>query len=377
MDKEIFNQYLDKYIHLLGLYLNKKTSDESIDDKELSFFVNLSKRHSLTALLYKALKDTSVNVNKEYLNKLEQYYLANLRKSVLFENERKELYKYLNDNQIDFLPLKGIIIKNYYLDPYTREFADNDILFKDKDELVKKFFTDKKYEVESFKKSNHDVYLKKPCYNFEMHRALFGESIKSDKVVKYYNDIMERASIKEEYEHVLSSEDFYIYLTAHSYKHFHNAGCGIRTLVDYYFFLKNNQLDFDYVNKELEKLDLLEFSNMISALSKKLFDEQELNEQEKETLLFIASAGTYGSLENAVNRGVKEKGKFRYFMSRIFPPMSVYKSLYPWAYKTKVLIPVAWLVRAFRILFKNPKRAATELKMISKSDAKKEEKNND
>ena len=61
-------------------------------------------------------------------------------------------------------------------------------------------------------------------------------------------------------------------------------------------------------------------------------------------------------------------------MSRVFPPMSVYKSLYPWAYKTKVLIPVAWLVRAFRILFKNPRRAATELKMISKSDAKKEEK---
>ena len=374
MDKELFNSYLNKYIHLLGLYLNKNVSDEIINDNELSFFINLSKRHSLTALLYKALSDTKVNVNKEYLNKLEQHYLANLRKAVLFENERKELYKYLNDNQIDFLPLKGIILKDYYLDQYTREFADNDILFRNKDEIVKKFFTERKYDVESFKKSNHDVYMKKPCYNFEMHRALFGESIKNDKVVKYYNDIFNRANIKDGHEYVLSHEDFYIYFTAHSFKHFNNSGCGIRTLIDYYQFLKNNNLDFDYINKELEKLDLLDFSNMISTLSNKLFNGLPLDDKEQEILLYIASSGTYGTLEHAVTKGVKEQGKFKYMMSRVFPPMSVYKSLYPWAYKTKVLIPVAWLVRAFRILFKNPKRAATELKMISKSDAKKEEK---
>ena len=88
--------------------------------------------------------------------------------------------------------------------------------------------------------------------------------------------------------------------------------------------------------------------------------------------IYIASSGTYGTLENSVNKGVKEKGKFRYFMSRIFPPMSFYKTYYPFMYKTKVLIPLAWLFRAFRILFKNPKKAATELKMIRK--AKKEKK---
>ena len=374
MDKQQFHSYLDKYIRLLGLYLNKGKSEESLGDEELVFFINLSKRHSLTALLYKVIKDTGVKVNKEYLNRLEQYYLVNLRKAVLFENERKALYEYLNNNQIDFLPLKGIILKDYYLDAFTREFADNDILFKDKDELVKKFFTDRSYKVESFKKSNHDVYMKKPCYNFEMHRALFGESIKSDKVVKYYNDIFDRAPIKEGYEHVLSNEDFYIYFTAHSYKHFNNSGCGIRTLVDYYQFLKSNELNLDYVNKELEKLDLLEFSNMIFTLSNKLFNGSTLEDKEQEVLLYIASSGTYGTLENSVSKGVKEKGKFKYFMSRVFPPMSVYKSLYPWAYKTKVLIPVAWLVRAFRILFKNPKKATKELNMIAKSKEKKSDK---
>ena len=200
-----------------------------------------------------------------------------------------------------------------------------------------------------------------------MHRALFSKREDIPKYASYFENYLKDSPIKEGHEHILNKEDFYIYFTAHTYKHFQNSGCGIRTLIDYYLYLKNNELDFSYVNQELEKLDLVDFSNKISSLSKKLFDEQELNEEEKEMLLFIASSGTYGTLENSVNKGVKEKGKFKYFMSRIFPPMSFYKTNYPFMYKTKVLIPLAWFVRALRILFKNPKKATAEIKLITKS----------
>ena len=60
-------------------------------------------------------------------------------------------------------------------------------------------------------------------------------------------------------------------------------------------------------------------------------------------------------------------------MSRVFPPYSFYKYSYPWAYKTVVLIPIAWLMRLCRVLFKNPKKATNELKLISQSKEEKEE----
>ena len=374
MDKEKFTSNVFSYIHLLSLYLNKKkANDFKVDESNIAFFAKLSKRHSLIALFYKALVDTHAQVSEENLKKLEEYYFANVRKVALFEKERKELYKFLNDNQIDFLPLKGIIIQHYYLDPNSREFADNDILFNDaKDKEVKKFFKDRDYKVESFKKSNHDAYIKKPFFNFEMHRALFTDNEDRHIYAKYFKDYLKNSPVKEGYEHYLSNEHFFTYFIAHAYKHFNNSGCGIRTLIDCYLYLKQNQLDFNYINQELDKMNLTEFSNKFCALSNKLFDEQELNEEEKEMLLFIASSGTYGTLENSVNKGVKEKGKFKYFMLRIFPPMSFYRDVYPWAYKTKVLIPVAWIVRTIRIIFRNPKKAAKELKMISK--VKKEKK---
>ena len=375
MEKEVFNNRIVKFIKLLSLYLNKKkATDFVIDNNELSFFIKMANRHSLTALLFKALQDTNSKVEEGVLKKLEEHYFLVLRKAILFDKERKELYDYLNTNQIDYLPLKGIILKDYYFDPYTREFADNDILFDgNKDKLVKDFFTNKDYIVELFRKSNHDVYIKKPFYNFEMHRALFGETGDNKKNIVYFKDYLSKAHIKENYEHELSKEDFYIYFTAHTYKHFHVSGCGIRTLIDYYLFLKNNSdLDFTYINQELEKLDLLDFSNQIKTLAIKLFDDEPIDEKETEMLLYIASSGTYGTVDHYVAKGVKAKGKFGFLMSRVFPPYSFYKSAYPWAYKCPILIPAAWLWRFFRILFKSPGRAMGEIKLISKC---KEDKN--
>ena len=377
MEKETYLKYLKDYLHLISLYLNKKEEPSfKIDESNINFFVNLSKMHSLTALFYKAAKDTKVDIKEEYLKKLEEYYFANVQKHVLFEQERKELLKYLWLNGISYIQLKGLVLKDYYDDPYVREFADNDIYFKGNDEVVKKFFVERGYKVELFRKSNHDVYLKKPCLNFEMHRALFGETGDNDKFIEYFATPKAGALSSGQGEGVYSVNNFYVYFTAHSYKHFHVAGCGLRTLIDYYIFLKKNQandtLDFKYINKELAKIDLVDFSNQISTLSLKVFDEKELNEQELETLLFIASSGTYGTLENRVTKGIKEKGKVGYFFSRIFPPYRFYKSAYPWAYKAPILIPIAWLCRCFRVLFKNRKHATSELKMISKSREEKD-----
>ena len=366
MEKEQFLNNVHIYLKLIADFLNKKESNLEIDKNTLSFFIKLSKHHSTTALLYKAIVGTKAKIEQETLDKLEQHYLLNLRKVALFSEERKALFEYLNNNQIHYLPLKGIVINDYYPDPYIREFADNDILFEDKgSSLIKQFFVKRDYDVKAYKKSNHDVYMKKPFYNFEMHRDLFYANEDNAKNVKYFKDYLSKAPIRENYEHYLNNEDFYIYFIAHTYKHFHVSGCGMRTLVDIYLYLKNNELDFNYVNKELEKLELLEFSNKIIDLSNKIFKEESLTEEQEEMLLFIASSGTYGTLAHSVDKGVKEKGKFKYFMIRVFPPYSFYKMAYPWAYYFPLLIPIAWLCRFFRILFHNPKKATKELKMIS------------
>ena len=367
MEKQVFLSKIYFFTNLISMYLNKKEDpDLVIDDTKFSFLFKLASHHSLNSLLYKVLKDTKVQVSEENLKKLEDYYLSNLRKDVLFAKEREALYKFLNDNQIHFLPLKGLILRDYYPDPYTREYADNDILFGSNDKDIKKFFIERGYKCESFRKGNHDVYVKKPFFNFEMHRTLFHSGENNEKSISYFENILEKLPIKKDYEHYLGDEDFYIYFTSHSYKHFSVSGCGIRTLIDYYLYLKSVNLNFKYINQQLEKIDLLGFSHNISQLSLKIFDGETLNSDEESMLLFIASSGTYGTMDNMVENGIKEKGKLGYFMSRLFPPYSFYKDAFPWAYYTIILIPVAWLIRVLRLLFKRPGKAAREIKAIRK-----------
>ena len=368
MNKETFLSYINKYIYLLHLYLNKK-KDESflIDDNLATFILKMGEHHSLKAITYKAIKETEVSVDKEIYKQLEKAYLYNVRKTILFDQDNASLYKYMNDKHISFLPLKGLVIRNYYPDKYDREYADFDILFDDNYKNdIKAFFDSKGYECKAFDNSNHDVYLKKPFYNYEMHRDLFAE--RSDVLTfrKYYLGILDRSPVKEGYEHYLSNEDFYIYFSCHSYKHYQNAGCGIRTLIDYYLFLKNNKLDFDYINNELEKLGLLEFSKEINELSIKLFDNEELTTKEKDILLYISSSGTYGTITHSVSHSLEKQSKFKYIFSRAFPPMKVYKIRYPRLYKTKILIPLAWFLRICDAVFIDHKRINAEVTAVRK-----------
>ena len=77
----------------------------------------------------------------------------------------------MDSEHIWYLPLKGIILKDYYPSVGMRQMSDNDILFDaDAWERVEKHMLSEGYETESVGKGNHDVYQKAPVYNFEMHR---------------------------------------------------------------------------------------------------------------------------------------------------------------------------------------------------------------
>ena len=367
MEQQEFINNVHNFIKLVALYLNdKKAKNIHISSSELSFYFKFAKVHSLRAILYKAVKETECKIDRDQLSKLEEYYLFNVRKSLLFEKDKESLYQFMNDNKIDFLPLKGLVINKYYPDPFIREYADYDILFEGKDHLIKQFFADHGYEVKMFEKSNHDVYVKEPFYNFEMHRGLIGKREDLTQFIDYYKNYMKKAPVKTGYEHELRLEDFYIYFTTHTYKHYIGGGCGVRTLIDYYVFLRSVDLDFEYINEELDKLGLREFSDKFKTLSKKLFDDEILNEEEEEMLLYIASSGTYGTTEHHVAKVLERKSKFRYILSRIFPPMEVYRIRYPFLYKTKILIPLAWLLRLLQSVTIDRKKSSTELKAVRK-----------
>mgnify|MGYP004698915831 FL=1 len=380
---EYINQIAYDMIYLASFGINSKGKPDEkcleryrTNEENRKELFRMSAKHFIDALVGTTLKRAGVVLPKYW----EERMVKAVRKVLLFDVERKKLCAWMDRERIWYLPLKGIILKEYYPSIGMRQMSDNDILFDaDAWERVEKHMLSEGYETESVGNGNHDVYQKAPVYNFEMHRSLYGKG-HDERWVEYYSDIKDclipdRADDRC-YGYHMSDEDFYIYITSHAYKHYSGSGTGLRTLLDFYAYLnaKEDSLDFDYIRTACKKLGIDDFEQHNRILCRKVFApqqtynqdsfEQSLSADELEMLQYYLSSGVYGTFERMVaNRmekqtkadGKKNLSKLNYYRHRVFPGMELYEN-YPLLVKHRFLIPAYWFYRIVRMLFSRERR---------------------
>ena len=183
----------------------------------------------------------------------------------------------MDENEISYLPLKGIILQDIYPKLGMRQMVDNDILIDiNKRDLVREYMENNGYKVDLYDRDIYDVYMKPPIFNFGMHVYLTTESVDA-LIYNYYSDIRQRLERPDENrcQYSFSKADFYIHILVHAYKHFYHTGSiGLKTLADIFVYLNryNKELDRKYPKSELNKINLTVFEKNITALSKKIFD---------------------------------------------------------------------------------------------------------
>lgn len=379
-------------VYLVNCALHRRLPDaEKVCSFDLEKVYTLAKKHSLEAISYAALEQGSYELSEETRKAWSAKREQNVKKDVLFSLEREKIYAFFEENGIWYLPMKGLLLSSLYPVNGWRSFVDNDILFDPSGrEKLQAFMAENGYTVKVYPDAHHDIYLKKPFYNFEMHFSLvpdLNELGNLSQLYSYYETVFEKL-IRDRAEscaYHMSHEDFYLYSMVHAYKHHICAGTGIRTLVDVYVFLKayDSVLDTAYIEAELKKMGLYEFEKSIRSLVDKLFfseKEELLTAEEEAFFLYCVGAGTHGTVENHMENQLskiaekKDGGfsfgtKLKYSLRRIFPPMDYFKKNYPFAYKTKVLIPFAVIYRLIKSVFFS-KSAIPELRYLFKNGKK-------
>ena len=361
-------------IYLLACAVNEVTPDaERVQAMDLENVWGLAKYHMVAAAACIALERAGVK-RKEFHETLSKA----VRKNICFDLERQAIFDAFEEHEIWYLPMKGIILKELYPENGMRQMADNDVLCDaDKMETVREIMLSRGYTAKGFGKGHHDVYLKAPMLNFEMHRSLF--SAQRSKVFwAYYSDV-KRFMIKAEnrdHEYHLSDEDFYVYFTAHEQKHDDLSGIGIRTLMDRYVFLKEkgDSLDWNYVEEQEELLGIKKFEIPRRELARKLFYGEtipELLAEEEEMLTEYLRAGASGNLELFVKKKLEKQSKPRFVLECFFPNMDYMKRSVPFVEKCPLLYPVGAVWRWVRILFTRKGIVSTMLKALKRRYDKK------
>lgn len=347
------------------------------DGMDLEELYRFCKFHSITAIVTMALEERwkTEPAPAPEMKRWREARDKAIRKNILLNAERERILGFMESIGCWYMPLKGSLLQFDYPKFGMRQMGDNDILCDpEKTEEIYRFMVDSGYSCELHNQGNHDEFIRQPVYNFEIHRALFKPET-APELAAYYADIHQR-SIKDagnSFGYHLSPEDFYIYLTAHAYRHFVVSGIGIRNLMDVYVFLTKYEdaLNWDYIRQELEKVDAVDFEDWCRRISKLLFGdpntEPEIAEADLKVLDAFFASGTFGTEAQLLRKAMeantgKTGGRGGYFLRRMFPSQELLSVMYPVVKGRKWLVPFVWVYRLIKSLLRRPGRVLRELK---------------
>lgn len=354
---------------------------------------NLASAHNMTALIGKALFDTEAyqKADKAEQKRWSEAVNQSIKKTILFDAERKRITAFLEENGIWYMPLKGAVINGLYKNYGTREFADNDILFDNNyREAVRDYMLRIGYTLRS-DVTCADEYSKEPLYNFEMHRSLYDEDkkLKGFDIYTYYRNVKSKL-VKDEgsgYGYHFTDNDFYIFFIIHAFKHYSISGTGLRTVSDEYVILqKYTDIDFDVVESELKKMGADDFEKNLRTMTQKLFSDKNiienefeaLSDEEKKLLFYIISSGTFGISEHYYQNMLEEfsagnkTSHFTYYKQRLSRYAAQVKHQKPSVAKHKILFSFYLMYRIPAQVIKKRKSIKQEMEYV-KSLTKNEE----
>lgn len=375
------NEIYKDLIYLLSCAVNGITPEASkVQAMDIENIYRLAKSHTVRAAVCIALDRAGIK-DKQF----HESHMKAIRKNIYLDVERKAITKTFEENKIWYMPLKGVILKEIYPETGMREMSDNDILYDaSMQKKVKQIMLKKGYKAVSVGKAHHDEYTKPPVLNFELHTVLFGKH-HAEPLYKYYAD-SKRLLCKDDdnnYGYHLSDEDFYVFMTAHEWKHYDNSGTGIRSLLDCYVYCRNkgDDLDWNYITDQCRQLKIDEFEYKRRQLALKVFSSDklpELNGSETDMLLFYLTSGTYGTAKNFAEKDIakamaesKHKSKVLYILRCIFPKKEHMEVWFPFFYKHKLLLPIGYIWRWIRGISTRRRFIRAKLNVLKNYDTKK------
>lgn len=341
------------------------------------YFLYLAKRHQISGLLLYCLMEAGYSSDAHIC---KQLFTAALAEIVAHEQQKRcfgEVFEAFENQNVAYMPLKGSLLKELYPSPELRTMSDADVLIKDQDrskidEVLYSLGFEKAYE------SDHEIVWKNKLVTLELHKHLIPSYNK--QYYSYFAKVWDRAEKVTENRAKLNDYDEFLFTFTHFAKHYRDGGIGLKHFVDLWLLLEKRNLDLDRVTAELEKIGLaIFFKNVYNALQ--LCFGTGATEDKATAIIIetVLNSGAYGKKESRDNAydvrragGHKVgslRGKISVLMHLAFPSRTGLWERYPFLRKSALLLPLAWMLRAFSALI-HPSKIFRGFKALKKSGGK-------
>ena len=330
---------------------------------KLPALYRLSKKHDIAHLVACSLKKRGMLSQEDISQKLNQQLMLAVLRCEKIQRDTDAVCRLLEAEKIDFILLKGTVLREYYPEPWMRTSSDVDILIHPEDSRRATAALTEKLSYESERNVDYEISFYSPGkVHFELHHDL-REKETVACTQQLLQQVWEYVIPQEGWQHQyrMQNEFFYFYHLAHMAKHMVFGGTGIRSFID--IQIMEDKMEFDRERQEqlLQSGGLRKFYEFCTRLCAVWFGNRPHDDTTRMGQRYILLGGIYGNRENriAVYQS-RDGGKIAYAMKRIFPSQREMKLLYPVLQKHPVLTPVCHACRWCRLVFGGRLRSAAQ-----------------
>ena len=306
------------------------TMDKSavLEPTKLEMIYQIAKQHDMLHLLSDVVWKSETSVPTDIKNKLKKKQIAAVWRYEQMQREQTRIFSALEQAGVDYLPLKGDVVRACYPEPWMRTSCDIDVLVKreDLERAVVALTETLHYRNEG--QHYHDVSLFSPGgVHLELHFRLNVHEACADELLE---DVWDHVAPVEGHRYAMETEFLLFYFVAHMAGHFTRGGCGIRSVLDLWLMEQKLSVDNTVLRTYFEKAELLQFYAGVRKLGAVWFGGQTHDELTEAMEQYILTGGVYGSKDNRIavtqNRSVGTAG---YWKSRLFLSRDLLQGVYP------------------------------------------------
>ena len=293
------------------------------------------------------------------------------------DSELMEVISAFHNAGIKFLLLKGMVLSNLYPNPEYRKSTDADIHINDEYiQHAEEVLVSRGYEhIPNDALQYEKTYRLNGVLTIELHTRLFEDFYKKNREAIIALGFESHANRREirlsgAIVETLTPNHFLTYVICHHTKHFINAGINLRHLIDICIYINeyNEQLNWDFILSALERFRIKDFAlYMLYICQHHLcmvdlsFLYQDIDEEVVLMVLYDVIERNAFSDDNELKRSAaRDVVRHAYFgnsslnlvMHSIFPSAKMLSKKYAYAKNHPVLLPIAWLHRAYSYLLR-------------------------
>ena len=262
--------------------------------------------------------------------------------------ETSRVTKALDLAGIEYIPLKGAVIKDYYPESWYRTSSDVDILVREEqlNSAVEAVLNIPGYT--AGEKCKHDIGLRSENgYHIELHFVLMEYFPKADSVL---SRVWEYSHSDNGLIYRMSDEFYYLYHIIHMAKHFIHGGCGIKPFVDMWLIENRFTINYDNFTEMLDACGMRAFYENVRDVMKIWFGDEVETDISEKIIRYIFDGGVYGTQEQMTAVDSLRSGKRGYILTRLFLPMEEMKISYKILNKYPFLAPYYHIKRIVKVI---------------------------